>query len=400
MGAVDGGEEGEGERRGERARNVQRPLRPPAPPLGAPRVSRADRTFLRKPEKVGLGNVGLTSPIVARHKNVREARLARQNLKSSTATATFTFLPARPLPFAMPLNNNKKDTFGGLSSPSGVPGGRDLPALRQGADRAARFADEYDSKNGRGEYGRYAAEEEDDFRRGGRRGDDGRGGSRSRRGGGDRGGEGGGRGSRGGSTATRHAKRFLMPDEPFTGTLRIFEARGLVKADVFGKADPYVKIKDNLNKQKTRVQQRTLDPIFNEEFQVDLTSGVIELEVFDKDVGKKDDFLGYKKLTKAKWMAGYLNGGLYSETLPLEKRPGSKDKVTGSLSIELMLPPRQRGSGGRRRGGKGSDSSSSDAAGASSGSSDGSSDASTGSSDGSSDDSDDSDDSDGSESES
>ena len=60
-----------------------------------------------------------------------------------------------------------------------------------------------------------------------------------------------------------------------TGTIAIFlivkSCRNLPPMDANGKADPFVKLQllpdpTNLYKQKTEIQPKTRDPVFNEEF--------------------------------------------------------------------------------------------------------------------------------------
>lgn len=94
--------------------------------------------------------------------------------------------------------------------------------------------------------------------------------------------------------------------------------RNLPPMDANGKADPFVKLQllpdpTNLYKQKTEIQPKTRDPIFNEEFFYDITPNrgnqMLYLEVKDHDWLRRNDFIGC--------MAIPLNEIVEQKTLPL-----------------------------------------------------------------------------------
>lgn len=82
------------------------------------------------------------------------------------------------------------------------------------------------------------------------------------------------------------------------GTLRcdILSAADLPAADRNGLSDPYCKVYLNDREVfKTAVQKKTLNPVWNEFFEVSIPSRVaakFRIDVYDRDLGEKDDFLG------------------------------------------------------------------------------------------------------------
>ncbi|BFZ18785.1 hypothetical protein BsWGS_21822 [Bradybaena similaris] len=84
--------------------------------------------------------------------------------------------------------------------------------------------------------------------------------------------------------------------------VRIIRCAELAAMDSNGYSDPYVKVylkpdKDKKSKYKTAVKKRTLNPEFNEEFTYEirhneLAKKTLEITVWDKDIGKTNDFIG------------------------------------------------------------------------------------------------------------
>lgn len=84
--------------------------------------------------------------------------------------------------------------------------------------------------------------------------------------------------------------------------VRIIRCAELAAMDSNGYSDPYVKVylkpdKDKRSKFKTTVKKRTLNPEYNEEFTYDikhneLAKKTLEITVWDKDIGKANDFIG------------------------------------------------------------------------------------------------------------
>ncbi|XP_072038092.1 multiple C2 and transmembrane domain-containing protein 1-like [Amphiura filiformis] len=78
-------------------------------------------------------------------------------------------------------------------------------------------------------------------------------------------------------------------------TMTLLEGKNLIPMDDNGLSDPYVKFKLGNEKYKSRVEPKTLNPKWMEQFDLhlydDLASG-LEISVWDKDVGSKDDIMG------------------------------------------------------------------------------------------------------------
>ncbi|XP_022085717.1 rabphilin-3A-like isoform X6 [Acanthaster planci] len=82
----------------------------------------------------------------------------------------------------------------------------------------------------------------------------------------------------------------------------ILRCAGLAAMDANGYSDPYVKVylkpdSGKKTKHKTATKKRTLNPEFNEEFfydvaHNDLAKKTLEITVWDKDIGKHNDYIG------------------------------------------------------------------------------------------------------------
>lgn len=71
--------------------------------------------------------------------------------------------------------------------------------------------------------------------------------------------------------------------------VNIIRAQNLLKKDLLGTSDPYVKLSltgENLPAKKTTIKKRNLNPVWNEHFKLivkDPITQVLQLEVFDWD---------------------------------------------------------------------------------------------------------------------
>ncbi|XP_037881195.1 synaptotagmin-like protein 4 isoform X1 [Glossina fuscipes] len=84
--------------------------------------------------------------------------------------------------------------------------------------------------------------------------------------------------------------------------VRVRQCINLIPMDSNGSSDPFIKLQlkpdfHRNKKYKTSIKWRTLNPIYNEEFQFeasphDLNKQCLILTVWDKDLGKSNDFLG------------------------------------------------------------------------------------------------------------
>ncbi|XP_059406130.1 multiple C2 and transmembrane domain-containing protein 1-like isoform X4 [Carassius carassius] len=78
-------------------------------------------------------------------------------------------------------------------------------------------------------------------------------------------------------------------------SISLIEARDLQPMDANGLSDPYVKFRMGHQKYRSKTIPKTLNPQWREQFDFHLydeQGGFIDITVWDKDAGKKDDFMG------------------------------------------------------------------------------------------------------------
>uniref|UniRef100_A0AAR2K0W1 C2 domain-containing protein n=1 Tax=Pygocentrus nattereri TaxID=42514 RepID=A0AAR2K0W1_PYGNA len=78
-------------------------------------------------------------------------------------------------------------------------------------------------------------------------------------------------------------------------SISLIEGRDLIPMDQNGLSDPYVKFKLGNEKYKSKTMSKTLNPQWREHFDLhvfDEDGGVLEISVWDKDTGRRDDFMG------------------------------------------------------------------------------------------------------------
>ncbi|XP_067263131.1 multiple C2 and transmembrane domain-containing protein 1 isoform X4 [Chanodichthys erythropterus] len=78
-------------------------------------------------------------------------------------------------------------------------------------------------------------------------------------------------------------------------SISLIEAHDLQPMDANGLSDPYVKFRMGHQKYKSKTIPKTLNPQWREQFDFHLydeQGGFIDITVWDKDAGKKDDFMG------------------------------------------------------------------------------------------------------------
>uniref|UniRef100_A0A3P9MFI7 Multiple C2 domains, transmembrane 1b n=1 Tax=Oryzias latipes TaxID=8090 RepID=A0A3P9MFI7_ORYLA len=78
-------------------------------------------------------------------------------------------------------------------------------------------------------------------------------------------------------------------------SIALIEGRNLIPMDPNGLSDPYVKFRLGPQKYKSKTLQKTLSPQWREQFDMHMyeeTGGVLEITVWDKDTGRRDDFIG------------------------------------------------------------------------------------------------------------
>ncbi|KAK5576976.1 hypothetical protein RB653_001913 [Dictyostelium firmibasis] len=118
------------------------------------------------------------------------------------------------------------------------------------------------------------------------------------------------------STISPNKSIPLPPGARFTSSpistfqIKILSARNLIAADVGGTSDPYVKIKTpatNGKDYKTRHISKSLNPIWNETFNIDLgncVNDLVILEVYDHDKVGSDDLIGFVALDPSTFPRG------------------------------------------------------------------------------------------------
>merc|ERR1719431_205597 len=122
----------------------------------------------------------------------------------------------------------------------------------------------------------------------------------------------------------------LLPDGSIpegTAVISVVKARGLAKADMIGKSDPYAVLVYGKQQQKTPVVNNTLEPQwdFTAEFMIpDDGDETIYLEVFDKDRIGKDKSLGSLNLPLV-------------DVLDMDGQEGNWFPLAGSKDGEILL---------------------------------------------------------------
>ncbi|XP_003786030.1 multiple C2 and transmembrane domain-containing protein 1 [Otolemur garnettii] len=78
-------------------------------------------------------------------------------------------------------------------------------------------------------------------------------------------------------------------------SVTLIEGRALKAMDSNGLSDPYVKFRLGHQKYKSKIMPKTLNPQWREQFDFHLyeeTGGILDITAWDKDAGKRDDFIG------------------------------------------------------------------------------------------------------------
>ncbi|KAH7297130.1 hypothetical protein KP509_26G055000 [Ceratopteris richardii] len=115
--------------------------------------------------------------------------------------------------------------------------------------------------------------------------------------------------------------------------VHLIEAHGLLDSDALGKSDPYVVIYCHKDIQRSRVIERSLNPVWNEHFRFNVNNEVTEvlIKLFDKDDMRSDDPLGNVVIPLDKVFAD-------GETAPMKyKVLGSKGQPQGEVSVALKF---------------------------------------------------------------
>ncbi|KAK9872347.1 hypothetical protein WA026_017806 [Henosepilachna vigintioctopunctata] len=123
--------------------------------------------------------------------------------------------------------------------------------------------------------------------------------------------------------------------------LRIIKGKGLMKKDIFGASDPYVKIDLNtisgdetIDSVLTKTKKKTLNPVWNEEFifRVKPSEHKLILQVFDENRLTRDDFLGMVDISLVS-LQREQEGQVISNIKYLLKPRSARSRVKGHLEI-------------------------------------------------------------------
>ncbi|XP_028273901.1 multiple C2 and transmembrane domain-containing protein 1 isoform X6 [Parambassis ranga] len=104
-------------------------------------------------------------------------------------------------------------------------------------------------------------------------------------------------------------------------SIALIEGRSLIPMDPNGLSDPYVKFRLGPQKYRSKTVPKTLSPQWREQFDLHLyeeTGGVLEITVWDKDTGRRDDFIGRCQLD----LSALAREQTHHLELPLEESRG------------------------------------------------------------------------------
>ncbi|XP_053276855.1 multiple C2 and transmembrane domain-containing protein 1 isoform X1 [Pleuronectes platessa] len=134
-------------------------------------------------------------------------------------------------------------------------------------------------------------------------------------------------------------------------SISLIEGRGLQPMDANGLSDPYVKFRMGHQKYKSKTIPKTLNPQWREQFDFHLyeeQGGFVDITVWDKDAGKKDDFMGRCTID----LSQLSKEQTHKLDLPLEENEGvmvllvtltaSAAVSISDLSINILDDPNER----------------------------------------------------------
>ncbi|XP_042678818.1 multiple C2 and transmembrane domain-containing protein 1 isoform X4 [Centrocercus urophasianus] len=134
-------------------------------------------------------------------------------------------------------------------------------------------------------------------------------------------------------------------------SITLIEGRELKAMDANGLSDPYVKFRLGHQKYKSKIMPKTLNPQWREQFDFHLyeeRGGIIDITVWDKDAGKKDDFIGRCQVD----LSTLSKEQTHKLELPLEEGEGclvllvtltaSAAVTISDLSVNSLEDPKER----------------------------------------------------------
>ncbi|XP_070844853.1 multiple C2 and transmembrane domain-containing protein 1 isoform X4 [Chaetodon trifascialis] len=105
-------------------------------------------------------------------------------------------------------------------------------------------------------------------------------------------------------------------------SIALIEGRNLIPMDPNGLSDPYAKFRLGHQKYRSKTVPKTLSPQWREQFDLHLyeeTGGILEITVWDRDTGRRDDFIGRCQLD----LSSLAKEHTHHLELPLEESRGS-----------------------------------------------------------------------------
>ena len=138
------------------------------------------------------------------------------------------------------------------------------------------------------------------------------------------------------SSSNGESKNVAMVEYKGIVYLELIEAKNLIVKDIVT-SDPYFVANIGLQKCKSSVKKRTLNPKYNESFQFSWDGrDRLMLEVFDKDQFSKDDHMGVAEVS----LSDLLEGKDITGWFPISHR-NHHNRLQGEVFIKLTFLPLQ-----------------------------------------------------------
>jgi len=121
--------------------------------------------------------------------------------------------------------------------------------------------------------------------------------------------------------------------------ITIVRALNLAAKDRNGLSDPYCEVVFHNKKFKTNVISNNLNPAWNETFEIGhfLSEDVITVYCWDKNL-LSADFEGKFQIS----LSEFKENGNFKKLYTLEAREGKKEKVSGSVEVELIISSNEK----------------------------------------------------------
>jgi len=115
-------------------------------------------------------------------------------------------------------------------------------------------------------------------------------------------------------------------------TVTVVQGRNLVARDANGLSDPFCSLQMGKNKYKTKIQERTLNPFWDEVFTFHALDkkAVLRIKVMDHDKFSANDFMG-----KLEIPASFMTPGKRVQNWHALQGRNKKDQITGDLDLIL-----------------------------------------------------------------